>query len=126
MYAHRLANGNTLINEAFAERVIEVSPDGEVVWEYTGVVYPTDFERLENSNTLIADEGNKRIIVVTPDKEIIWEYLEDGQGLVALYGVRALDNGNVLIADQGNMQDPDSLARSVVNSLETLLCKIKK
>jgi hypothetical protein len=114
MNPHRLANGNTLINEAFADRVIEVSPDGEIVWEYTRVVYPTDSERLENGNILIADKGNKRVIEVTPDKEIVWEYLGNGgQELTALYGVRALDNGNVLIADQGNMQDMDSLARII-------------
>ncbi|MHC1624222.1 MAG: NHL repeat-containing protein [Candidatus Methanospirareceae archaeon] len=113
MNASRLANGNTLINEAFADQVIEVSPAGEIVWEYTEVVYPTDSERLENGNTLIADKGNKRIIEVTPDKEIIWEYLGDGQELTALYGVRALNNGNVLIADQGNMQDPNSRARII-------------
>lgn len=113
MNASRLANGNTLINEAFADQVIEVSPDGRIVWKYTGVVYPTDSERLENGNTLIADKGNKRIIEVTSDKEIAWEYLGGGQKLIALYGVRALDNGNVLIADQGNMQDPASRARII-------------
>ncbi|MCK4736892.1 MAG: hypothetical protein KAT65_30850, partial [Methanophagales archaeon] len=111
---HRLASGNTLIAETLGDRVIEVSPDGEIVWEYTGVVYPTDSERLENGNTLIADKGNKRIIEVTPDKEIVWEYLGNGgQELTALYGVRALDNGNVLIVDQGNMQDPASQARII-------------
>jgi len=30
----RLPNGNTLITESERGRVIEVSPDGEVVWEY--------------------------------------------------------------------------------------------
>jgi hypothetical protein len=109
----RLANGNTLINEAFADRVIEISPDGRIVWEYTGVVYPTDSERLENGNTLIADKGNKRIIEVTPDKEIVWEYLGGGQELTSLYGVRHLPNDDILIADQGNMQDPDSRARII-------------
>jgi hypothetical protein len=86
---------------------------GEIVWEYTGVVYPTDSQRLENGNTLICDKGNKRVIEVTPDKEIVWEYMGGGQELTALYGVRALDNGNVLIADQGNMQDPTSRARII-------------
>ncbi|MEA3297943.1 MAG: hypothetical protein U9Q31_00310 [Chloroflexota bacterium] len=113
MNASRLANGNTLINEAFADQVIEVSPDGRIVWEYTEVVYPTDSERLANGNTLIADKGNKCIIEVTPDKEIVWEYLGGGQELIALYGVRHLPNDNVLIADQGNMQDPDSRARII-------------
>jgi hypothetical protein len=110
---HRLSNGNTLINETLADRVIEVSTDGEIVWKYTGVVYPTDSERLENGNTLIADKGNKRVIEVTQYKEIVWEYLGGGQELTALYGVQHLPNGNVLIADQGNMQDPDSLARII-------------
>jgi len=113
MNSHRLANGNTLIAEAFADRVIEVTPDKEIVWEYTGVVYPTDSQRLENGNTLICDKGNKRVIEVTPAKEIVWEYLGGGQELTAIYGVRALDNGNVLIADQGNMQDPASRARII-------------
>jgi len=61
---HRLANGNTLINETFGDRVIEVSPDKKIVWEYTGVVYPTDSERLENGNTLIAVFGENRVIEV--------------------------------------------------------------
>jgi ABC-type transporter Mla subunit MlaD len=113
MNSHRLANGNTLIAEAFADRVIEVTLDKEIVWEYTGVVYPTDSQRLENGNTLIADKGNKRVIEVTPAKEIVWEYLGGGQELTSIYGVRALDNGNVLIADQGNMQDPASRARII-------------
>ena len=113
MNPSRLANGNTLINEVFADRVIEVTPDKEIVWEYTEVVGPTDSERLENGNTLICDRGNKRVIEVTPDKEIVWEYLGGGQELTALYGVRALDNGNVLIVDQGNMQDPASRARII-------------
>ena len=110
---YRLANGNTLINEALNDRVIEVSPEGEIVWEYTEVVYPTDSVRLENGSTLIADKGNKRVIVVTPEKEIVWEYLGNGQELTAVYGVRVLDNGNVLIADQGNMEDPESIARII-------------
>jgi hypothetical protein len=32
--AQRLANGNTLINEGLYGRLFEVTPDGDVVWEY--------------------------------------------------------------------------------------------
>ena len=111
MNPHRLANGNTLINEWFADRVIEVSPDGEIVWEYTEVVGPTDSERLENGNTLIANYGNKRVIEVTPDKEIVWEYSGDGsQELIGFVEVQRLANGNTLIVDQGDYRDPDSRA----------------
>jgi hypothetical protein len=34
----RLANGNTLIVESMAGRVIEVAPDGEIVWEFINPV----------------------------------------------------------------------------------------
>jgi hypothetical protein len=32
--AQRMSNGNTLINEANAERILEVTPDHKVVWEF--------------------------------------------------------------------------------------------
>lgn len=44
----RLSNGNTLISEANAGRLIQVTPDGDVVWEYT--------------HPLRSMEGNKPII----------------------------------------------------------------
>ena len=61
---HRLANGNTLINEAFADRIIEVSPDGEIVWMYGALVIPTGMDRLENGNTLISVFGENRVIEI--------------------------------------------------------------
>ena len=32
--AQRLPNGNTLIDEGSAARMLEVTPEGEIVWEY--------------------------------------------------------------------------------------------
>jgi hypothetical protein len=46
--AQRLSNGNTLINESNAGRILEVTPDGAVVWEYV--------------NPLQAEERGKKII----------------------------------------------------------------
>ncbi|WP_462381840.1 aryl-sulfate sulfotransferase [Pseudomonas sp. Marseille-QA0892] len=44
--ARRLPNGNTLINEGQNGRVFQVTPDGEIAWEYvspyTGKTMPTD------------------------------------------------------------------------------------
>jgi hypothetical protein len=37
-YSQRLANGNTLITESNGGRILEVSPDREIVWEYTNPV----------------------------------------------------------------------------------------
>ena len=50
--AQRLANGNTLISEFTAGRILEVTPDGSVVWEYVNPLR-TD----ENGHELIASLG---------------------------------------------------------------------
>lgn len=43
--ADRLPNGNTLITDTLNHRVIEITPDGEVVWEYSAPWLPYDVER---------------------------------------------------------------------------------
>ncbi|MGH8168001.1 MAG: arylsulfotransferase family protein, partial [Woeseiaceae bacterium] len=37
-YTQRLPNGNTLITESNGGRILEVTPDQEIVWEYTNPV----------------------------------------------------------------------------------------
>ena len=64
-----LQNGNVLIGEWNRNRVIEVTRDLKVVWEFK-VATPADVFRLPNGNTLITS-GN-RFLEVTPDKKIIW------------------------------------------------------
>jgi hypothetical protein len=46
----RLANGNTLIVESMAGRVIEVAPDGDIVWEFV--------------NPVRGGEGDRRIPII--------------------------------------------------------------
>ncbi|HET7324107.1 MAG TPA: aryl-sulfate sulfotransferase, partial [Halococcus sp.] len=48
--ADRLQNGNTLITDTLNHRVIEVTPTGEVVWEYYAPWAPYDAERLTGAN----------------------------------------------------------------------------
>ncbi len=50
--AQRLANGDTLINESDAGRILEVTPDGSVVWEYADPLVT-----VENGQKLIASLG---------------------------------------------------------------------
>jgi hypothetical protein len=45
--ADRLPNGNTLITDTANGRVIEVSPQGEVVWQYNTTFGPYEAERLK-------------------------------------------------------------------------------
>ena len=44
--ADRLPNGNTLIVDSLNHRVVEVTPTGEVVWEYYATWGPYDAERI--------------------------------------------------------------------------------
>lgn len=43
--ADRLPNGNTLITDTLNHRVVEITPQGEVVWEYSAPWLPYDVER---------------------------------------------------------------------------------
>lgn len=44
--ADRLPNGNTLIVDSINHRVIEVTPEGEIVWEFYAPWLPYDVERI--------------------------------------------------------------------------------
>ncbi|MFB6118270.1 aryl-sulfate sulfotransferase [Halosegnis sp.] len=45
--ADRLPNGNTLVTDTLNHRVMEVTPDGEVVWEFYAPWGPYDAERIK-------------------------------------------------------------------------------
>ncbi len=83
--ATRLENGNTLIGAGDGHRVIEVSPQKEIVWSVSERELPkiqlawvTLTERLNNGNTWIvnchAGPDNPQIIEVTPDKQVVWSF----------------------------------------------------
>jgi len=97
-----LPSGNVLVALSFEDRVVELTPEGEVVWEHA-IGFPTVAERLENGNTLIADnsgpDGAATVTEVTPEGEVVWSYDE---GLWRIYGVARLPDGDTLINDQGN------------------------
>jgi len=57
--ADRLPNGNTLVTDTLNHRVMEITPTGEVVWEYYATWGPYDAERMgtgpESSGPTIRD-----------------------------------------------------------------------
>jgi len=59
--ADRLPNGNTLVVDSNNQRIIEVTPTGEVVWEFYAPWAPYDVERMnlgdEPDGPTIADQG---------------------------------------------------------------------
>jgi outer membrane protein assembly factor BamB len=123
--------GNILITDQFNNRVIEIDPAGNIVWQFgngpgdtsaNAIVGTNDAERVGNL-TLMSGTGippgttnnckksgcvDNRVILVDSGGNIIWQY---GQFGVTGFGPNQLNtpvqntylpNGHVLITDQGN------------------------
>lgn len=123
-FSQRLPNGNTLITDSadqvFAgNRIIEVSPAGEIVWQFgqagTGgadeglLNKPSTAIRMENGNTLIAEEDSRRVLEINTAGKVVDLYglgeFKPEQG--ELGSVRSLyrwPDGATLIADQGHQR----------------------
>ena len=113
--AQRLGNGHYLIADTGNNRVIEVTRQNELVWQYgdpadaTILNGPTYACKLPHGgNILIADSGNNRILVVDPNGSNLFTYVTSARpGSVAdprpTHAVQ-LKNGDFLIADQFNQQ----------------------
>ncbi len=101
-HLHQLADGHILACHEMEGAVREYSPDGKVVWEYTGV--PTVYEalRLKNGNTVISCGTQKRVIEVNHEKRIVWEFgAADAPelNLTWITSLQQLENGNLIIGN---------------------------
>ena len=83
--AIRLPNGNTLIAAGNGNRIIEVNPEGKIVWsiehdELPGITlaWTTTLELLPNGNLIFgnchAGSANPQLIEVTRDKKVVWTF----------------------------------------------------
>ncbi|HEY3964037.1 MAG TPA: hypothetical protein VGM05_05725 [Planctomycetaceae bacterium] len=97
--AVRLKNGNTLIAGGNNNRVLEVSPEGKIVWsldqrELPGITlaWVTTLHVLPNGNIIVgnchAGPENPQLFEVTRDKQVVWKFLDFktfGNGLASAY-----------------------------------------
>ena len=123
--------GNILITDQFNNRVVEIDPNGDIVWQFGNgpgdtsantIVGTNDAERVGNL-TLISGTGippgvttnckksgcvDNRVLLVDQGGHIVWQY---GQFGVTGFGLNQLNtpvqntflpSGNILITDQGN------------------------
>jgi hypothetical protein len=122
--------GNVLISDQFNNRVIEVSPNGNILWSFglgpndfsaQSIIGVNDAQRV-GPLTLMAGTGtpagvipqapdgvaDNRVILVDPFKRIVWQYGQfgqtgDGPNLLSTpVQCTWLPNFHVLITDQGN------------------------
>jgi outer membrane protein assembly factor BamB len=122
--------GNLLIADQFNNRVIEIEPDGDIVWSFgrgpndfsaRSIIGCNDAQRV-GPFTLMAGTGtpagvipqaptgavDNRVILVDPSGKIVWQYGQFGQTgpgpdlLSSPVQNTFLPNTDVLITDQGN------------------------
>jgi len=99
--AELLANGHLLITDRNNDRALEVTTEGEVVWQYDELQRPHNADRLENGNTLICDSEGNRVVEISPQDEIIWTF-GDAFPLDWPRDADRLPNGNTLVTDTRN------------------------
>ncbi|MBF0197293.1 MAG: hypothetical protein HQL32_06265 [Planctomycetes bacterium] len=76
-----LNNGNYLIGTGYGKCLVEMTADGECVWQLSpadvpelGLAYISGIHRLSNGNTVVSAYKSKyNLFEVTPDKKIIWK-----------------------------------------------------
>ncbi|WP_298869079.1 PQQ-binding-like beta-propeller repeat protein [uncultured Gimesia sp.] len=94
----RLPNGNTMIVESGAGRIIEVDQNGKLVFQFPlkpGGTQSTRLTRITPNGTfLVCSEQPGVVIEYNRQGEIIWDYLIKTR----VYGAIRLKNGNTLIA----------------------------
>jgi outer membrane protein assembly factor BamB len=101
--ALRLENGNTLIAGATQKRLIEVSPEHRVVWEFKvddapelNLTWVSSIQILKNGNYLVGNflrgqEGKgAHAFEVTKDKRVVWTFTDHKQ-FRSVTTVRAID-----------------------------------
>ena len=102
--AIRLKSGNTLIGGGDSKRVLEVTPGGDIAWEFNdkdapelGLAFIASVQPLKNGDVLVcnwlgANGGNGvHAFQVTRDKRVVWK-LDDHQLLKSVTTVTALDD----------------------------------
>jgi outer membrane protein assembly factor BamB len=100
----RLPDGNTLIPCGDGHKLIEINPQGEIVWEIDENDLPGNplrfvagVQRLPNGNTVVCNWGGHGhideqplIFEVTRDKRVVWQ-VDDHANLQTISSVMLLD-----------------------------------
>jgi hypothetical protein len=67
-----LPNGRVLVPQQTANKGVEYSPEGKVIWE-ASVQQPTAVSRLPNGNTLVACRDTQQVLELNRNGKVVWE-----------------------------------------------------
>jgi hypothetical protein len=83
-----LATGNLLIGGGYGSPVVELDPQGKVVWKLSAqdvpdlkFTYAAGCLRLANGNTVVAGYNSEpKVFEVTPEKKVVWKFQNPAVG----------------------------------------------
>lgn len=90
-----LENGNVLVACSDSDRVVEIAPDGRLVWNFQIEGRPTTAQRLSSGHTIINLQNAGKVVEVDQQGNIV----ELVKGLDRSHTAQQLDNGNVLVTE---------------------------
>ncbi|MDX2268934.1 MAG: alpha/beta hydrolase fold domain-containing protein [Bryobacter sp.] len=100
--AQRLANGNTLIGDARLGKLLEVSPDKKVVWQYQAAhlanMRMRNSRRTPTGTTLVAEEAIAAIHEVDSNGKVVWTWQAPNGPNRRAYQALRLPNGNTIVS----------------------------
>ena len=112
LFAHsavRMKNGNTLVADTTNDRVLEVTPEGQIAFtteslgggtgelsDGSRLTYPNNALELEDGTFLITDRNNDRCLIIDREGTVSWQ-LKDV--VKRPHNAELLESGNVIVAD---------------------------
>jgi len=124
----RLANGNTVVGENSAGRIVEVDKDGKVVFELKlPMCKPGSHNnlrmvrKLDNGNYLGCHKGEAMVREYTPNGAVVFEV----KGSAIAFSATRLPNGNTVVGHIENVTEFDPEGKVVWQFSKTELPDIK-
>jgi hypothetical protein len=91
-----------LMQYAPGNRLVELSSDGQILWEHPMPSLAVMFERQKNGNVIYAYGGNPTgVQEVDRQHRVVWNYTAKCEQVL---GFSRLPNGNILVGEQGPCQ----------------------
>ena len=83
--------------------MIEVSPEGEIIWELRNLPNTHDADRLPNGNTLVTLRNKGTVMEFDRNGKVVFEL----NGLSSPSDADRLPNGNTIVAENTRVRDFD-------------------
>lgn len=93
-HALRLPNGNTLISIGACGLIVEVTPEGNIIWQFLCDDPTHNIQCLQNGNILFC--ARARVIETDRDGNIVWEW-KSNAGHLGIKDADRLPDGNTLV-----------------------------